>query len=433
MKPGRRARAPVLLCAVCLLAVSLTGCGKSAEKKAVADPAAEESPQKPAKVEAFGTIIATRNRAIGLDFPAAVADVRVIQGQLVKRGDLLAELDLSVFRSQVEAARQAVTIGELKLRQLERDYEQEGAAAARDYRTLTNSIDAAEAEIDELAADLGRRDRLYQSRKDPEIRRRENELSAAKDELAKASEELDRRKMLSDAGAVPQQEASDAVAAVESKSATVRTLQLALESFLADRGRELSERRLELAQKRAELANLEIKLAGITNPAVTAIETQRETLKGLQVQRDTLASRLERSFLDGDRVVCDLDEAVVSEVSCAKGDVFIESGKVLTLTDLSSLIAIANVPEEFIKDVRTDAPVTIKPVADPKRRYRGTVVSVSSMAKDNNGETVVPVRIALTDNDGFLKPNFNIDVVIGESEEEAAASNADAKGVPSKP
>jgi hypothetical protein len=40
------------------------------------------------------------------------------------------------------------------------------------------------------------------------------------------------------------------------------------------------------------------------------------------------------------------------------------------------------------------------------------VVRISNLAVKNNGETVVPVEITLAARDGFLVPNFNVDVSI---------------------
>ncbi len=69
-------------------------------------------------------------------------------------------------------------------------------------------------------------------------------------------------------------------------------------------------------------------------------------------------------------------------------------------------------PEEFIKNIGLYKEVTIDPFAYPDRKYRGRVVHISSLTVIKKGETVVPVLISLTDKDGQLLPNFNVDIEI---------------------
>ena len=83
------------------------------------------------------------------------------------------------------------------------------------------------------------------------------------------------------------------------------------------------------------------------------------------------------------------------------------------LVDLGSLIIEADVPEEFIRDVRLGAPVTIIPLADPTRESYGTVRQIAGMAVNRSGETIVPVQVSIDDDRGYLLPNFNVDVTIG--------------------
>jgi hypothetical protein len=67
-------------------------------------------------------------------------------------------------------------------------------------------------------------------------------------------------------------------------------------------------------------------------------------------------------------------------------------------------------PEEFIKDVTIGGKAAAVPVADNARSYEGKVTRVSNLAVKVNGETVIPVEITLAARDGFLLPNFNVDV-----------------------
>ena len=79
---------------------------------------------------------------------------------------------------------------------------------------------------------------------------------------------------------------------------------------------------------------------------------------------------------------------------------------------LNSLLVESNVPEEFIKDVKIGSMVTIIPQADKSKEYSGKVTYISNNAEDKNGETTVLVEISIDNNDGFLMPNFNVNLEI---------------------
>ena len=62
--------------------------------------------------------------------------------------------------------------------------------------------------------------------------------------------------------------------------------------------------------------------------------------------------------------------------------------------------------------MRLGAPVTIISLANPARESHGTVREIAGMAVNRSGETIVPVQISIDHDQGFLLPNFNVDVAI---------------------
>ena len=92
------------------------------------------------------------------------------------------------------------------------------------------------------------------------------------------------------------------------------------------------------------------------------------------------------------------------------------------ILDLATLVVETGVPEEFIKEISLGSDATIKPLADRDRTYEGRVIRVSSMARAGTGETVVDVVLDIIDHDGFLIPNFNVDIEflpVGKNADEA--------------
>jgi multidrug resistance efflux pump len=132
----------------------------------------------------------------------------------------------------------------------------------------------------------------------------------------------------------------------------------------------------------------------------------------LQADLKLLDSRLSKPYMKGSDIVCDIDNGLVCDIGYVQGDLADPQKKLLSIMDLNSLVVEANVPEEFIADVKTGAAAQITPVADKSKKYTGKVSYISGIAVNNNGETQIPVRITLDKCDDFLLPGFNVDVSI---------------------
>jgi HlyD family secretion protein len=173
--------------------------------------------------------------------------------------------------------------------------------------------------------------------------------------------------------------------------------------------------------KEKEKAVTDIKLSLAQSDGVTGIGVQSERVAVLEYDLKRMKDKLNQSFLQGNVIVSDYPNAVVYDINCAAG--YSVSGidnsgsaqqKLLSIMNLNSLYISADVAEEFIKDVRIGANVTILPVADNTRKYQGKVIRIADMAVKQNGETNVAVEISLDNLDGFLRPNFNVDVEIAK-------------------
>lgn len=157
-----------------------------------------------------------------------------------------------------------------------------------------------------------------------------------------------------------------------------------------------------------------------TTYAIQSMKNSKGTLKGqksvqaavLDADLKLLKNRLEKSYIKGSDIVCDINKGLVYEIGYAAGDFTSPQKKLLSILNLDKLIVEANVPEEFIKGVKIGAEVTIIPTADKSKQYKGKVTYISGKAVRNNGETLVQVNIAIEGIDSFLLPDYNVDVKI---------------------
>ncbi|PJI08537.1 MULTISPECIES: efflux RND transporter periplasmic adaptor subunit [Clostridium] len=142
------------------------------------------------------------------------------------------------------------------------------------------------------------------------------------------------------------------------------------------------------------------------------------------VEMDGYNSNKDESYISGQNIISDMDNAVVTNISYQKGDILTAEKKVLELQDLNSLYVKAKVGEEFIKDVQVGKTVTITPAYDTSVKLTGKVTRIGNEVLSNDsttagvqsssssGESSVPVDISIDNNNGKLFPNYNVDVEI---------------------
>ncbi len=139
---------------------------------------------------------------------------------------------------------------------------------------------------------------------------------------------------------------------------------------------------------------------------------QRTKIAVVEAELERLQEQSNRAYISNDAIVCDVRVGVVSEIGYVEGDLISRERPLCNIIDLDSIIVEASIPEEFIAALKIGSTATVVPIADNARSYEGTVSRIASLATKNNGETVVPVEITLDTGDGFLLPNFNVDVSI---------------------
>ena len=71
-----------------------------------------------------------------------------------------------------------------------------------------------------------------------------------------------------------------------------------------------------------------------------------------------------KGYLDGSNLVSPFEQGLVSEENCYEGDIISTPRSLMSIMDLKSIYIEAEIPDEFIGVIKTDAKVSIVPVAD---------------------------------------------------------------------
>lgn len=214
----------------------------------------------------------------------------------------------------------------------------------------------------------------------PDIAKLQSDLRNAEDLFAKAAKELADKEALFKSGSISQYDLDEFKKAYDSKKKAVDDARYSISTLR-------NTKSIELDQKLNRASQLESDIA-------------------------LMKSRLGKSFIKDNDIIADVDNGVVYEINYKQGDIVSNEKKLLSIMDMDSLIIEADVAEEFIKDVKAGAEVTIIPTADKSKNYKGKVTRISDKAVQKNGETNILVEISFEDKNDFIMPEFNVDVKI---------------------
>lgn len=196
----------------------------------------------------------------------------------------------------------------------------------------------------------------------------------------------------------------------------------ALDVALAESADRL-ERNLRLSDSGSvsaqEIASLQAEHDGLVHDrsaASWALQARENDADRSESAYRRLLERGADSHLVGNALVSPFDSAVVAEIAVRPGAEAGAGELAMVLHDEASLMVVADLSEEFVRDVSAGSRVTVVPIADPERSYAGTVIELAGIARLVSGENTVKTRIRLDEKDGFLREGFNVDVEITPGE-----------------
>lgn len=347
-----------LVITVCLLGMILfvVGCEQKNAENTMAQQQDQNQPKTPIQqtVQAFGAVKTKQVRGIMVDLPASIENVHVQAGQKVKKGDTLITLSLKEIEEQIKEKEDSLKVAKLELQKL-----------LEDVGSETNE------EIDNK----------------PEIMQAKNNMERNQIEYEKLEKDLQNKGTILKQGAISQSDFNDFKIIVEQKQK-------------------------EIENDKIKLEDLKDKQRISNNKDALDVKIKKQNIASLEYQLQTLKDKIAESGIKGNKIICDISNGVIEKINNAAGDRLSGEKQIMSILDLDTLIVQANVPEDFIKDISIGSKAVITPLANPDKEYQGTVSGISNMAVQENGETVVPVEIAITAADEFLLPNFNINIKI---------------------
>lgn len=370
----------VCLGLLCGIIISASACGAEKPADTAAAPKQEAQQVKENIIEAAGTIKANNSKNIVLSFSASVDSVPVKEGQLVKQGDVLITLDINDIKQQILDLETNLNQAQLQLEMSVNDLSSSETELQR-QRNQYNS---------EVSNSAG-------------LKIKENDYKNAQVELNRIKADLEDKQELFDAGAVPEYDLVAQERKYEDAEKTLNDKKLLLDDTRHTRQQTLDKLQDGINQQTSGVKNLKLN-----------IEIQKQKIKSLESDLAQLKDKLNKSYIKDNKIVSDYKNGLVKDLSPITGDPVQPNVKLLNLVDMDSLVVVADVPEDFIKDVKIGAEVEILPLSDSEKTYKGHVLKIADMGVDKNGETMVQTEISIDDKDASIKPNFSVDVRIAK-------------------
>jgi len=346
------------------------------------------------RLEASGTIEATEVD-IASKIPGRVIAIPVTEGEQVRSGQVVAELDAAEIEAQVAQARALVAVAKTRPAQAE-------AALALQRVSVEAQLTQARAQVESAAAAV--------EAGNAGLRAAEASLQASETNLARLESDFQRLQVLYRDGAVSTQQldtAQAAVRAAEAQRDAVRAQRDAARIQLGAGAATREQARAALAVAEANRRTIPIREQDVA-AARAQLEQARAALRQAEIMR---GYAILKAPLSG----------VVVAKQVEAGELVAAGAPVLTIADLSRVYLRLFISESDLGRVTLGQPVDVRVDAFRGRLFRGTVVEISSRAeftpgnvqtKEERVKLVFAVRVALPNPDGVLNPGLPADAVI---------------------
>ena len=359
------------------------------------------TPEAPSVVSAEGKIVPARDATLAFRMAGRVEKISVKEGEAVKEGNVLIQLESADVRAGVAQAQAAVAqaeaAGALAQAQLDQitagPRPEEIAAAEAQAKAASNAVGQA----------VAQRDQVAKGATDDAIAAAEAQLAQAQVQRKEAEDAYQRLMDSKIHGWMEEQ----AILRVNAANEAVAAAQAALDQLKSGASPELvqaynSAIGVASQQRKAAEAQLALLQAGATKAQVDAAMAQVDQAKaGLEAAKAALAAA--QAQLDQATLKAPFAGTVVS-LSTEVGEVVTPGAPVLVLVDISKWRMKTNdLSETDVVLVRPGQSATATLDAFGDQTFHGVVTEIASIAETNRGNTTYAVTIDLDPTDAPLR------------------------------
>ena len=346
-------------------------------------------------VTAPGQLVGTREVLLGFQASGQLADINVRPGDLVKAGQMLAQLNLRPLEEKLETARLELAQAEAKhardLSEAQLDLQIVEAELSQEKMKLP-SLAAAKAVLTAAQAEL---QEVLAGPDENEITVAAAELRQAEIVLKQAQWEYDQVAYRGDVGARPEAaKLEEATLAYEAKLASYNlAVQEASPADIANARAKVQQAQADYDQARAE--------QGVNGQQLAILEARvkkaRLAVEALQAGIDPALARavkIAEEDLKAATLLAPFDGAIL-EVQAKPGETVIDRAGVILMADATALEVSTKVIEEDLPLVQVGQPVEVFFDAVPEAAVRGRVARIVPQRISGEDRPLYPVYLSL--------------------------------------
>lgn len=379
---------------IMLIAVGIISFNTARADKAQSFETISSSLEQDDRLNFWGEVKYERIYDISIDFPAIVTDIKVKEGDHVSLGQVLVNLDMSEYLGTVDKLQHQLIAGQAGLQSIKKDT---GALEADTQQIQKDILEKTEELTKETNADL----KILKT-----------SLNLAKKEVENAKRDVSNNQVLHDAGAVTKNTLDRYMDILAEKEKALRDIETNTEKTKSALRTELDQLNILLKSKSAQLK--EIKDSNTANMA-----RQESSVEASRIDLEIMKNKSVKDYLDSNQIISCVRNGIVQNIEVINGTrlgVQNNPTRVLQLIDADSIIVIAEVEEEFIRNITLDETVEIVPVSDSSTSIPGTVIQISNEAVEKDGKRIIKVQIKPEDPGKVLKPGYSVDVYAHKKE-----------------
>ncbi|MDD5772943.1 MAG: efflux RND transporter periplasmic adaptor subunit [bacterium] len=348
------------------------------------------------------TTVEVKSKASG-----KIINMPVEQGDYLKNGDLIAEIEKTFTQPVVDQAKADLDASMARLEKIKIDVKYEKEDNDRAVKTAENNLNISKLKLTQLQ--IGSRPE--------EIKRAQSNLEKAKSNLDLAQSQYERLSKLNEKGFVSKDDIESAKTKLESAQSDYEQALQSLELTKTPATKEdLDMARFQITQAELDLQKAQQKVVSEESREQDIITAQTDVVK------DKVALQLAEDNLKDTRVTAPMAGTIL-QTNVAEGTV-ISSG--MSLNSIGTTIAVmanltkvyidADVDETDIGKIQVGQSVKITVDAFPKKNFEGRIIRIAPLGVIVQNVTTFNVRVEIKNPSIILKPGMNASLEMITSE-----------------
>jgi HlyD family secretion protein len=333
-----------------------------------------------ATISITGSVRSNQSANLSWQASARVGEVKVVTGQAVKKGDVLAVLDATSLPQNLIQAQNDLINSQNNLKNLNDQAAVNKASAEKTLTQAQKDLEDAQTKRDQYSGKT--RADVYT------IQKAEADYYLAADRVKTAQEEFDNVASL-DVDSTARAQAQSALAAAQSSARQAKWM---LDYYRAKPGT------TDVAQTEAALQ--------LAKAKVQDAQRQYDLIKNGPAEKDVTIAKnnitIAEANINQTRLTAPFSGTITS-LNSKVGDVVSPSTLALRIDDLSKLFIDSQVSEVDINRIQIGQAVSITFDAISSKTYEGKVVEVGSAGSSVSGAVNFPVTVQITNPDGQVK------------------------------